>query len=97
MFQQFGNIATYLTYIIREVDVNFCKQVLVTSTKCAIRDLINLNILHQNVTEPVQPAECLVGTDGDGGESHTEVHTVDEVTVAADAAGADNLTDLPSL
>lgn len=59
--------------------------------------LFNLNILHQNVTEPVQPAECLVGTHGNGWESYAEVHAVDEVTVAANAAGADNLTDLPSL
>ena len=58
---------------------------------------LDLNILHQNVTEPVQPAEGLVGTDGDSGQGHAEVHAVDEITVAADAASADNLTDFPSL
>lgn len=49
------------------------------------------------MTEPVQPAECLVGTHGDGWESHTEVHAVDEVTVAADAASAVCLANFPSL
>lgn len=49
------------------------------------------------MTEPVQPAECLVGTHGDGWESYAEVHTVDEITVAADAAGAICLANFPSL
>jgi hypothetical protein len=49
------------------------------------------------VAEPVQPPEGLTLANSDGGQGHTQVHAVNEITVAADGASADNLIDLPSL
>jgi len=96
MFQQFGNVATYCeSFTTWEVDkLSF----LVTSTRdCAFWDLFNLNVLDQDVAEPVQPPEGLTLANSDGGQGHTQVHAVNEITVAADGASADNLIDLPSL
>ncbi len=50
---------------------------------------LNLNILHQNVTQPVQPAESLVGAHSHGGQGHAQVHAVDQITITRN--GASNL------
>lgn len=48
----------------------------------------DLNILHKNVTEPVEPPESLGCGNSDSWQSHTEVHTVNQITVTADGASA---------
>lgn len=52
----------------------------------ALTSDLDLNILHKNVAEPVQPTEALTSLNGDGGKSHTEVHAVNQITVTADGA-----------
>lgn len=43
------------------------------------------------MTEPVEPPEGLGSSNGDSWQSHTEVHTVDKITVTADGASAASL------
>lgn len=47
---------------------------------------LDLNVLHQDVAEPVQPPESGVVGNAHRGQGHTEVHTVNQITVTADGA-----------
>jgi hypothetical protein len=38
------------------------------------------------VTQPVQPTETLVVSDGHAGHGHTQVHAVDQITITRDGA-----------
>jgi hypothetical protein len=58
---------------------------------------LDLNILHKNVTEPVEPPEGFGSGNSDGWQSHTEVHAVNKITVTADGASSVYLTNLLSL
>jgi hypothetical protein len=58
---------------------------------------LDLNILHENVTEPVEPPEGFGNADSDSWKSHTEVHAVNKITVTADGASSVFLTNLLSL
>lgn len=55
----------------------------------ALASNLNLNVLHQNVTQPVQPTETLVGAHSHGGQGHAQVHAVDQITITRN--GASNL------
>lgn len=59
----------------------------VTSTDVLLETLFDLNILHQNVAEPVQPPESGVVGNAHRGQVHTQVHAVNQITVTADGAG----------
>jgi len=49
---------------------------------------LNLNLLDEDVTEPVQPAETFARSESrNTGESDLEVHTGDEITIAGNGAG----------
>lgn len=58
---------------------------------------LDLNILHQNVAEPVQPPESGVVGHAHRGQVHAEVHAVNQITVAADGASAVYSANLLSL
>lgn len=47
---------------------------------------LDLNVLDQDVANPVQPTELLGRRHGDGGQPDTQVHLLDQVTVTADGA-----------
>lgn len=51
----------------------------------ALTSDLDLNVLHKDVSQPVQPPECLTGHNGDGWKSHAEVHAVNQITVARDS------------
>lgn len=48
---------------------------------------LNLNVLDQDVAQPVQPTEGLAGSDRHRGQLHAQVHAVDQVTVTGHGAG----------
>jgi len=47
----------------------------------------DLNVLHQDVTQPVQPTESSAGGHSHAGKSHTQVHAVNQITITRDGAG----------
>lgn len=47
----------------------------------------DLNVLHEDVAQPVQPPESGVVGNAHRGQGHTEVHAVNQITVTADGAG----------
>jgi hypothetical protein len=51
----------------------------------------DLNVLHQDVAQPVQPPESGVVGNAHRGQGHTEVHAVNQITVTADGASAVSL------
>lgn len=58
---------------------------------------LDLNVLDKDVAQPVQPPESGVVGHGHGGQVHTQVHAVNQITVAADGASADYSANLLSL
>ena len=68
-----------------------CKFYFQVTSIFMLLETFDLNILHKNVTEPVQPPEALSSLNGDWWKSHTKVHTMNQITITANGAVADCL------